>query len=116
MPKYKIVLTAQDREELAPLLNISKAERELMPQEILDKLEILAKEQEEGAFQDLEEIITESLHIVQSLEPSTNANSLYQTHSRRRIKHYLWWRTNREIFLARRKAARSKHRKSLKNH
>ena len=48
MSKHKVVLTTQDREELAPLLNITKAERELMPKEILaKKLELLAKEQEE---------------------------------------------------------------------
>ena len=43
MSKHKVVLTTQDREELAPLLNITKAERELMPKEILEKLELLAK-------------------------------------------------------------------------
>ena len=47
MSKHKVVLTAQDRKELTPLLHITKAERELMPQEILDKLEILAKEKEQ---------------------------------------------------------------------
>ncbi|MCX2717501.1 hypothetical protein OQH61_07125 [Helicobacter sp. MIT 21-1697] len=110
MSKHKVVLTAQDRKELAPLLHITKAERELMPQEILDKLEILAKEQDKNEFQDLEQIIEESLHIVESLAP--NAKTTYK--KQRHIKDYLWWQTNYRIFLAQRKAQRAR-RKCYKN-
>ena len=114
MSKHKVVLTAQDRKELTLLLHITKAERELMPQEILDKLEILAKEkeQEENEFQDLEQIIEESLHIVESLAP--NADITHKALKKRHIKDYLWWQTNYRIFLAQRKAQRAR-RKCYKN-
>lgn len=108
MSKHKVVLTTQDREELAPLLNITKAERELMPQEVLEKLELLAKEQEEGGYQDLEQIIEESLQIVESLEP--NADMLYDTHKRSRLKDYIWWRTHYQVFLSKRKAQRARRK------
>lgn len=113
MSKHKIVLTPEDRKELAPLLNISKAERELMPKEILEKLEALAKEQE-GDFQELDQIIEESLHLVESLEPTFDASALFVCHKRSHIKDYLWWRTNYQIFLAQRKAQRAR-RKCYKN-
>ena len=114
MTKHKVVLTAQDRQELAPLLNITKSEKELMPEGILEKLELLAKEQEKGDFQDLEQIIEESLHFVESLEPSADASALYECHKRSHIKDYLWWRTNDQIFLAQRRAQRAR-RKCYKN-
>lgn len=114
MSKHKVVLTTQDREELAPLLNITKAERELMPEEILEKLELLAKEQEDGRYQDLEQIIEESLHIVESLEPNADSSALYEIHKRRQVKEHLWWKTHYKVFLARRKAQRAR-RKCYKN-
>lgn len=110
MSKHKVVLTTQDREELAPLLNITKAERELMPKEILEKLELLAKEQEEGGYQDLEQIIEESLQIVESLEPNADVSALYETHKRSQLKSYIWWRTHYQVFLARRKAQRARRK------
>lgn len=113
MPKHKVILTQQDREELAPLLHISKAERELMPQEILEKLDLLAQEQEEEQFQDLEQIIEESLHFVESLEPSASGASLRTYRKPSHIKACLWWETNYRIYLAQRKVARIR-RKSHK--
>ncbi|WP_295739509.1 hypothetical protein [uncultured Helicobacter sp.] len=115
MSKHKVVLTTQDREELAPLLNITKAERELMPKEILEKLELLAKEQEEGGYQDLEQIIEESLQIVESLEPNADASALYETHKRSQLKNYIWWITHYQVFLARRKAQRARRKCQNKN-
>ena len=70
------------------------------------------KEQEENEFQDLEQIIEESLHIVESLAP--NADITHKALKKRHIKDYLWWQTNYRIFLAQRKAQRAR-RKCYKN-
>lgn len=114
MSKHKVILTTQDREELAPLLNITKAERELMPAEILAKLELLAKEQEEGNYQDLEQIIEESLQFVETLESGARASTPYGTSKRSRLKDYIWWKTHYQVFLSKRKAQRTR-RKCYKN-
>ena len=42
-----------------------------MPKEVLSKLELLAKEQEEGGFTEIENIINESISFVKSLEAKT---------------------------------------------
>lgn len=110
MPDNKIVLTTQDREELAPLLNITKVERALMPKEVLSKLELLAKEQEEDGFTEIENIINESISFVKSLE----AKTLYANLKPSQLKDYLWWETNYRIFLAQRKSQRER-RKCYKN-
>lgn len=110
MPRSQkaLVLTAKDREELTPLLNTTKAERDLMPKDMLQKLEILAKEQEsKDGFQDIEQIIKESLNIVESLRPHTLR--------RRHIKDLLWWQVNYHIFLAQRKAQRARRKCYKKN-
>ena len=109
MPKSSITLTQQDRQELAPLLNISSAERELMPKEVLEKLEILAKEQEDGGFQEMEQIITESLQSIQTLDKTCHVPC--GIHSRRHLKEYIWWHTHYQIFLQKRKAQRARHKK-----
>lgn len=113
MSKQKITLTERDREELTPLLNVSKAERELMPKEIQEKLEILANEGTEK-FDDIEQIIEESLHVVETL----GTQGTCKMPKRRYIKDYLWWQTNYRIFLAKRKAQRAyrKARKHKKKH
>ncbi|WP_236096383.1 MULTISPECIES: hypothetical protein [Helicobacter] len=105
----KLVLTDKDREELAPLLNISQAERKLMPKETLKKLEIFEQEQENPNFKDLEDIIKESMSLVEAFVP----NTLYKELTRRSKKDYLWWETNYRIFLAQRKAQRARHRAKM---
>ena len=70
------------------------------------------KAQEENEFQDLEQIIEESLHIVESLAP--NADITHKALKKRHIKDYLWWQTNYRICLAQRKAQRAR-RKCYKN-
>lgn len=106
MSKHKIILTKQDREELMPLLHITKAERELMPKEVLEKLELLQSEQEVGHFKELEEIIEESLQIVQSLTPNMLKSKSAQTH----IKQQLFKQAKYHLFLAKRKAQRARHK------
>ncbi len=114
--KNKIVLTAQDRKELTPLLHLTKAERKLMPQEVLQKLEVLAREQDgTSEFQQLEEIIEESLNIVQTLELNEDLEYLRQTNQREKIKDFVWWSINYKIFLAHRRVQRARRRaKQLK--
>ncbi|TLD80133.1 hypothetical protein LS68_007905 [Helicobacter sp. MIT 05-5293] len=116
MSKNKIVLTAQDRKELTPLLHLTKAERKLMPQEVLQKLEVLAREQDgTSEFQQLEEIIEESLNIVQTLELNEDLEYLRQTNQREKIKDFVWWSINYKIFLAHRRVQRARRRaKQLK--
>lgn len=111
MSKNKIVLTAQDRKELTPLLHLTRAERKLMPQEILQKLEVLAHEKDgTSEFQQLEEIIEESLNIVQSLQLNEDLGHLRQNNQQEKIKNFVWWSVNYKIFLAHRRAQRARHR------
>lgn len=79
-----------------------------MPQEVLEKLEILEEEQKKGDFKDLEQIVEESIHLVESLTPS------HTTLKRRHLKDYLWWETNYRIFLAQRKAQRARRKSNKK--
>ena len=113
MPK-KITLTDKDRGELVPLLHLTEAERALLPEEILQKLDLLTKEQSEGDFKRLEEIIEKSIHSVRSFELNKASESkLTRSHK----KEYLWWAMNYRFFLAQRKAqrARRKSKKSKKH-
>lgn len=66
MLESQIVLTDKDREELTPLLYASQAARALMPKEVLLKLDLLAKEQQEGGFKEFENIIEESLSFIET--------------------------------------------------
>lgn len=66
MLESQIVLTDKDREELTPLLHASQAARALMPEEVLLKLDLLAKEQQEGGFKEFENIIEESLSFIET--------------------------------------------------
>ena len=75
-----------------------------MPQEVLEKLEILEEEQKKGDFKDLEQIVEESIHLIESLAPS------HTTLTRR----HFWWETNYRIFLAQRKAQRARRKSNKK--
>lgn len=103
-----ITLTQKDREELTPLLRLSQAELEFVPEEILKKLEVLKNEKAtQDDFVAFEAIIDESLQYVKSLASKSRKP--------RHIKKQLWWRTHYKIFIAQRKNHRARRKSKLKS-
>lgn len=101
-----IKLSKAEKDELMPLLNISQQEKELMPKEILDKLEILKKEQEKQ-YAELHQIIEESLTSLEQKQFSkcySDLALLKRLNHTKKIKQLVWWDTHHKVYLANKKA------------
>lgn len=106
----QITLTDAERAELKPLLNITAAEKALMPKDMQEKLDILIKEQD-SHYAELDSIVEQSLadcYICQgscSLESGTKK-------SKKSIKNIVLHSVKSKIQSAKQKAMRNRHHKS----